>query len=195
MNIPILIIAAGNSSRLGRPKQLEIRSDNNLSLLQHVIQEANIANHGQVIVVLGSEIELIQKQILSNDCIVLDNTDWKLGMSTSIVKGIRFIENQKVDGVIIVLSDQVHIDHSYFNDIVNSINNNEALIVFSKYEESSGPPIYFDKKFFKELSLLQGDVGANSVLQKHIDLATSIDFALGHIDIDYESDIQRLKDL
>ncbi|HHM21962.1 MAG TPA: nucleotidyltransferase family protein, partial [Bacteroidetes bacterium] len=81
-NIPALVVAAGPSSRLGRPKQLiEI---NGQPLLRHTAHIALSAGCRPVVVVLGAYIEKIKPVVRPLPVVVLENKNWEKGMGTAI---------------------------------------------------------------------------------------------------------------
>src|SRR5215213_2742161 len=86
VNIGIVLLAAGNSSRLGKPKQL--LSYNHQSLLQNAIQAASESDAQPVVVVLGSGADKLKKEA-GNTAIHIDvNTEWEEGMASSIRRGL-----------------------------------------------------------------------------------------------------------
>ena len=114
-NIEILILAAGQSSRFGSPKQLAFLGKN--TLLQIVIKKAwgiAIPSYKRsVSVVLGAHSEQIKSHLRSCDYFdninILDNNQWQTGLSSSIQRGIQ---QSNADAVLILLADQPFI-HTY----------------------------------------------------------------------------------
>ena len=86
--IPILLLAAGSSSRMGQPKQLLPWGDQ--TLIGHQIQKLIKTGH-PVHVVIGSNSELILPVIEKFPANILINKDWELGMGSSISFGIKQI--------------------------------------------------------------------------------------------------------
>ncbi len=186
----IIILAAGTSSRLGRPKQLvEIKG---ITLLSNTIKEANKVVDADTYVVLGAYANKIEKTI-TGEITSLENPDWKMGMGNSIALGITNIFDQGYDAVILSVSDQPFLSCSQFEHLIDVYESSPACnIVVSKYTIGSGPPTLFDSTYFDQLSRLDNDDGAKSIVIENKSSVGSADFDLGHIDIDEEIDLQNI---
>jgi molybdenum cofactor cytidylyltransferase len=106
METPIIVLAAGSSSRLGQPKQLLPRDGT--SMLAYVVQECIASQLGEVIVVLGAQATRMLSEIESLNCILITNQNWQEGQGSSIACAAQSINPENVEGVFIVLVDQVH---------------------------------------------------------------------------------------
>src|SRR5215213_514790 len=100
--VGVIILAAGESSRLGEPKQLvKFRGQ---TLIRYVTNAALNSNCRPVVVVLGANAEMIEAEV-PLDARVIRNRDWKEGIASSIRCGLKAIETE-VDAVILMLCDQ-----------------------------------------------------------------------------------------
>jgi len=191
METGILILAAGNSSRLDEPKQL-LRF-NGKTLLRNVIDEA-IKVTESVIVVTGSNHSQISKEITNPEIKIVENIKWNEGMGSSIKIGINQLLNRfpEVQNIIISVCDQPFIEASVFLDLIQMQKISQKGIVASKYSDTLGTPVLFIKKYFEEISKLSGQEGAKKVIQKFKDDIAEIIFEKGAIDIDTQSDYQKL---
>jgi len=187
MTFAILIIAAGSSSRLGQPKQLLPFKDGNL--LSHTIKVCLESEIGTVHLILGANNEAILKETDTSKCQVHFNPNWKNGMGSSIAFGIQQIK-EDIDGVIITMADQPFLKKEQLKQLIEKPT---SQIVISKYEEGKGPPTYFSKAYFEELSNLSGDDGAKAVIKKHQSIVQFVSFPKGNIDIDTKADLKYLK--
>ena len=187
----IIILAAGNSSRLGQPKQLLPYKDD--TLLQHIIAEAAVIKDTVLIVVTGANHELIEKNIDSKVKISF-NHDWELGMSSSINKGLSELlqSNPEIEKCIVAVCDQPFVSHSVFENLITEYDVTGKGIVASTYAETFGTPVLFDKKYFDDLLDLKGQEGAKKVITRFLDDTASIPFEKGNIDIDTEEDYNKL---
>jgi len=188
LNIGIIILAAGNSSRLGRPKQLLKRGE--VSMIQYIHQECVNSKLGPVYIITGAYHEVISKEIKSN---IIENKNWKNGMATTISFAMRNINTLSLDGIILALSDQVYLSSSILQEIAQEARNSKSKIVNCQYQNGMGPPTYFDKSLFVELEQLTEGDGAKSIVKKYNNYKSSIQFPLGDIDLDVESDLDVLK--
>lgn len=194
-NIGIIILAAGNSSRLGQPKQL-LRF-NNTTLLENTVDAALQIPNAIIIVVLGSEHELIEQKLKFSQIKISYNKNWISGMSSSIVNGLSDLLNSAavIDNCIISVCDQPFINSSVFENLLKEHKRTGAGIVASSYNETIGIPVLFDKKYFKELLELEGQEGAKKLIGKFSDDCVSVAFSKGGIDIDTPEDYNQLNAL
>ncbi len=188
----IIILAAGRSARLGSPKQLLPYADKNL--LQHSIDVAVESSMKPVIVVLGSEIEEIERKIDNSEVIIAKNPDWESGMASSVVCGIKTLNklHPDIESVILMVCDQPFVNPGLLNDLVRKHMESGSSIVASSYENIMGTPALFHKKHFPELASLEGDTGAKSLFKKHAEILQTIPFEKGGIDIDTIEDYRIL---
>lgn len=192
-NIAILILAAGNSSRMGEPKQL--LPWKNTFLLHHTIHTAVHLKNSKTFVVLGTNHELIKPKIQHNDISIIYNKNWKLGLGSSIAFGVKSImeSEQKFEGVLIMLSDQPLIDSNYLDGLISLFKAGNSQIIASVYEpEKLGVPTLFDNYYFEELSELNQDKGAKKVITVHIDHVISVNANHLITDIDTKEDYEKL---
>ena len=189
-NIAIIILAAGSSSRLGRPKQLlEL---NGKTLLQKSIETAlNVSIN--VTVVLGANENLVRPTISGFPINIILNENWISGMSGSIQTGMSALKNNEFQAVLIMLCDQPFINASILKGMIEVFEKNKFPIVASEYEKKVGVPAIFDASFFQKLKMLKGQKGAKKLLMNNLDKTKSFMFENGKIDIDTEEDWQKIK--
>lgn len=191
METGILILAAGNSSRLGEPKQL--LKFNGKTLLRNVVEEA-IKVSDSVNVVTGSSHSQISKEIENIEVKIIENVKWNEGMGSSIKMGITQLVNEfpEVQNIIVSVCDQPFIEASVFSNLIQMQKDSQKGIVAAKYSETLGTPVLFTKKYFAELLKLSGQEGAKKMLQKFKNDIAEINFEKGAIDIDTQTDYQKL---
>jgi molybdenum cofactor cytidylyltransferase len=188
----IILLAAGASRRLGKPKQLLLY--NGQSLLQHNMNIASGSLAKQVIVVLGANAEAILSEIDQEMVHVAINTGWEEGMASSIRCGLN--ELLKADpfseGAIVMVCDQPFVSASLLNNLVTTYQETGKPIIASSYENTFGPPALFHKSMFTELLQLKGDTGARKIIQQHANEVGIVPFPQGDIDIDKQSDYDNI---
>ncbi|MBF4494109.1 nucleotidyltransferase family protein [Flavobacterium sp. MR2016-29] len=192
-NIGIVILAAGNSSRLGRPKQL--LEYKNSTLLKNTIKEASLVQNSNIIVVTGANNELIEKELLEFPKIKTTfNPDWQSGMSSSIVKGLSELLVLYTDSqsCIFAVCDQPYVTAAVFENLINEAVKTRKGIAASAYAETLGTPVLFDKKYFNALLELKGQEGAKKVINTFLNDTVAVPFEKGDIDIDTEEDYNEL---
>ncbi len=125
---------------MGRPKQLLPYSGK--SLLEHTVDIANDADANPVIVVLGANAALLEKEIDEKKVHIVDNKEWEEGMASSIRCGLNTLLHiaPSSDAVIIMVCDQPFVSSSLLNELMVTQKNTGKLIVTSQYENAIGPP-------------------------------------------------------
>lgn len=188
----IIILAAGNSSRLGRPKQLLQYKES--TLLKNTISEALKVKNSFVIIVTGSNHNLIVEEIDLAEATFFFNPEWESGMSSSIVKGINelLILNPDCEQCILAVCDQPFVTSSVFENLIIESKKIEKGIAASAYAETLGTPVLFEKKYFQDLLELNGQEGAKKLIKKYTADVVSVPFEKGNIDIDTEGDYFKL---
>ena len=192
METGIIILAAGNSSRLGRPKQL--LDYKGKSLLDIVIQAAVDSHCRPILVVLGAYATEIKEQLQHAEIETIINENWKEGMGSSISLGLGTLLNRQeaLEQVIIAVADQPFISSQIFHDLIETQQKTNKAIVASKYAQTIGTPVLFCKQYFEALLSLKGNHGAKGIVEQHSEDTTAISFESGQIDIDTEQDYQHL---
>ena len=188
----IIILAAGNSSRLGEPKQL--LQYRNKSLIRHVAEAAIEVVDSPVIIITGSVQNLIMDELQELLLHFVQNNEWQEGMASSIRIGIAELLkiNPQIDGVILAVSDQPFVTSELFLNLIQKAETSENSIVACSYQDTLGTPVLFPKKYFDSLLALNGAEGAKKLLKRFQNDVVSVLFPLGDIDIDTQEDYQRL---
>lgn len=167
--IAVLILAAGEASRMQRPKQLLPWKET--TLLNHTIETVSNLKNASCFVVLGAYKDAILSSITDSSVSILYNENWREGMGTSISFGITTIQSYgDFDAILIVLADQPLVTTSYLENLVQIYTSSNKGIVASKYEDHKlGVPVVFDARYFKDLVKLKGDKGAKGILKAYQD--------------------------
>jgi molybdenum cofactor cytidylyltransferase len=188
----IIILAAGSSSRLGRPKQL--LDFKGKTLLQNVINEALETHCQSVIVVLGANAKKIASQHQNDRVNLVINEDWGNGMASSIITGLSTMIklNNEIESIIIAVADQAFIKKSNFNNLIEKQKETGKNIIASTYDATIGTPVLFIKDYFEALLSLKGAEGAKKILKQYPHDVETVVFEQGGIDIDTETDYNNL---
>ena len=149
----IVILAAGASTRLGEPKQL--LKYNDVTLMQHALDEALAAGAQKVFVVLGSGGEEIAGQINKKQANILFNKNWEEGIASSIREGLQqsLLLSANVDVLILMVCDQPYVNAALLKNLVNEYIESGKPIVASQYKDTLGTPVLFHKSFFPQLQM------------------------------------------
>jgi molybdenum cofactor cytidylyltransferase len=185
----MLILGAGNSSRLGKPKQL--LPINNTTLLNHTIKEALKVSCQERILVLGAFEDEIRAELNQADIAILSNKNWESGMASSIKLGVKWLIDQyDPDQVLITLCDQPFINHNLLDEMVIYKNISSKGIIACSYGGTVGVPVIFDKRYFPSLLALRGKEGAKKLVKQFAGDVGTLYFPQGNIDIDTDADYQ-----
>lgn len=190
--IAIIILAAGRSARLGSPKQL--LSYRGKTLLQHSIDTALESQASPILVVLGSGKDTIEKELTQSQIFILENSCWESGMASSISCGINNLKiiAPESEAAILMVCDQPFVNATLLNDLINKHKKSGQYIVASSYENTMGTPALFHKSLFSELSALEGESGAKSLIKKYNQQTGFVSFDQGSIDIDTRENYKNL---
>ena len=191
MKVCGLILAAGGSSRLGRPKQLV--SAHGKSLLEKAIDSSLQTDLQQVYVVLGAKVEEVEASVKHLPVRTIYNERWQEGIGSSISCGLRKIQSEgNFDAVLIMLCDQLHITAHHLQSLIDAYLHKKASIIATTYGQQAGVPALFDQQFFPHLQNLSGDTGAKKILHQQTESLHPIPFEQAIIDVDTPEDLEKL---
>jgi len=180
----IIILAAGNSSRLGLPKQLLLHKKK--SYLRLIAEKALEVRPLEVVAVLGFASDRMQQELQDLPIRIVLNHDWMEGIASSIRAGVRAVDPH-AEGALISLCDQPAVSSELLSKLISSCTH-EKPIAATEYNQILGVPACFDRAMFPELLLLEGDVGAKRVIGQDRSRVISYFFPQAAIDIDTMED-------
>lgn len=175
------VLAAGGSSRLGRPKQLlQFRGQ---SLLRHAVQIALGAGCDETIVIVPPG--EFRSELEGLDVAIVENPAWTEGISSSIRAAADSAPGSRL---LITLCDQPLLTSRHLEQLLSV----SAQIVATGYNGIAGVPAVFAPEMHDELRALRGDRGARSVIERHRDVAKVVTCEDAAIDVDCEEDVWAL---
>lgn len=177
--IGAIILAAGASSRLGRPKQTLILGGE--TLLDRTVRISRAAGALETIVVLGASASEIRKECRLEGCTVVENPNWMNGIGTSIRRGIESLP--RVQGTFILTCDMPAVTAAHLQKLAAG-----GKLAASLYDGKRGVPAYFPRAMFDALSQLEDNRGAGHLLAS----ADAIALPNGELDVDTPEDVSRL---
>ena len=149
-----VILAAGDSTRMGFPKQLAEVKDK--PLLELVVEKVNTYFELST-VVLGSENEIIEEKINFYNSNILINENWEEGIVSSIRTALFFYQEQKqIENLVFFLGDQPEVR----DEVIIALQNNEmdnSKILIPQYRYKLGFPVLIPRLFWSKLELLTQD--------------------------------------
>jgi len=193
MSIAAVILAAGGSRRLGRPKQLEPWGDTNL--LGHVVARTNEFPVEEVWVVVGYEADRILAETELGEAGVVENPEWEEGIASSIRVGLDALTRlSRCDQALIVIGDQPAVPVEVVDELLASHARADRPVSVPKYRYTSGNPVLVDRLLWPRLMSLEGDEGAGRLWQAHPEWVNEVWFSdLAPRDVDTERDVTELR--
>lgn len=193
MSIAAVILAAGGSRRLGRPKQLEPWGDTNL--LGHVVARTFEFPVDEVWVVVGYEAERILAETDLGASGVVENPEWEEGIASSIRVGLDALTRlSRCDQALIVIGDQPSVPVEVVDELLASHARSDRPVSVPKYRYSSGNPVLVDRLLWPRLMSLEGDEGAGRLWQAHPEWVDEVWFSdLAPRDVDTERDVVEMR--
>jgi molybdenum cofactor cytidylyltransferase len=187
-----VILAAGTSSRLGRPKQLlELAGK---PVLQHVLDVAEASLLDEMVVVLGHNAAEVEGAVrLSHRARVTHNPDYAEGQSTSFHAGLR-ATGPDADAAVVLLGDQPGLRTEVIDSVIEAYRGGAGPVVQASYSGQPAHPTLFARSVWPQLEAVRGDRGARAVLEAHPEWRTLVDVG-GEPpdDIDTEQDYARVR--
>ncbi|MPZ53082.1 MAG: NTP transferase domain-containing protein [Acidimicrobiia bacterium] len=189
MSIAVLVLAAGGSKRLGRPKQLEPWGDS--TLLGHILGKVAKLGIEEQWVVLGSGADEIIDNVDLEGWNVVDNLEWQEGIASSIRVGLdALVQLTEVETAVIVLGDQPGIPDEVIPTLLEEHRASERPVTVPKYRYTRSNPAVVDRSHWSRLMSLEGDEGAMRLFVAHPEWLKEVWFEhLPPFDIDTDMDI------
>jgi molybdenum cofactor cytidylyltransferase len=191
--IGAVILAAGESSRLGQPKQL-LRFQGK-TLIRRMIEAASDADCSPIAVVLGSDSDRIKDELNDSPAAFVENAEWRNGIGSSIRAGVQRLiaDAPDLEAILLLVCDQPFVDATSIKKLSSIRDETKKQIVASRYAETLGVPAMFDRSCFQELLLLDDGTGAKSIILRDPGRVGEFPFPDGVIDIDTAADYEKLR--
>ena len=191
-----IILAAGMSTRFGRPKQLlKLKGK---YLLEWVLDASLESKLESLILVLGHEYQKIHRalgkkaQLPSLEVVI--NQRYQEGLSQSLRAGLLRIK-PKFTSVMFLLGDQPLVSSKTIDYLLEQFWRSEKDICAPVYQGKKGNPTLFSRLLFDRLLEIQGDIGARNVIQAYPERVLYVELKdpLLFSDIDTEKDLEALQ--
>ncbi len=161
-----IVLSAGESSRMGRPKALlPIEGQ---TFLERIVAALKKTQVGKIIVVLGHDAENMTREIKHLPVEVLINSDYQLGQLSSLQTAVRHLQSDEhCDGMLVHLVDHPYIDGKLVDLMIQRFYESTKLIVVPRYQGKRGHPVIFSRSLFRELLDAPMEQGAKAVVNAH----------------------------
>lgn len=189
-----IVLAAGLSTRLGRPKQLVELCGK--PALQHVIDAVRRTRLSPVILVINPAIAENLESLDTRGCTIVMNEHPDQGQSASVRVGLAAVPPES-DAIVFVLGDQPFVEPATIDGLIELFSTTGALVVRPRYADGPGHPVLIGRRLFGELAELEGDTGARPLLAKYSGVI--VEYDVRHrpmpLDLDTPDDIERARRL
>jgi molybdenum cofactor cytidylyltransferase len=160
-----VILAAGDSSRMGQPKSL--LAYQGITFLESIIKKVKLSGIEQIFVITGKHDNLIRKKINNTgQWRYLTNPHPEKGQLSSTQIALQNIPGN-TDGILQILVDHPQVKLSTYKAIVNRAHIAPDRIIIPSYNGKNGHPVYFGRKYFPDLLSAPMDEGARAVVHLH----------------------------
>jgi molybdenum cofactor cytidylyltransferase len=193
--VAAIILAAGLSSRLGKPKLL--LPLNGRSLIRRTVEQVIAGGGGvweEIIVVVGHEAARVQEELEGLPIRTVFNPQFALGMSASLIAGLQAISPQ-AEGAMIFLGDQPLVSKEVVRRMLAVFRGSRRPIVVPVYDGVRGNPVLFSSSLFSELMTVEGDKGGREVVMRDPERVAALAFPsdLAPRDVDTWEDYEALR--
>ena len=172
--IVAVILSAGESSRMGRPKALLPIAGR--TFIEKIVAALKASRVGKIIVVLGHNADEMKRRIEPLPVTILINPDYQLGQISSLQVAVRYLdEDENCEGMLVHLVDHPYIDSALVDLIIERFHASKKLIVVPRYRGKRGHPVLFARRLFAELLAAPLDQGAKAVVNAHRNDTLEID--------------------
>jgi molybdenum cofactor cytidylyltransferase len=188
-----IVLAAGESKRLGQPKQL--LKINGESMVRRTVRLALEAGSGPVLVVTGAHSSDVYTDLVGMPVETIFNANWRQGMGTSLRCAAENLAARKPwpASVLVLVCDQPMLTAEHLKLLIEAQHGNQATVAASYYGGRFGVPAVFASSLLPMLMECSGDSGARHILRTHHDSVFSVDFPGGLVDIDTPEDLRLVR--
>lgn len=176
-----LVLGAGGSRRLGRPKQLLPYGDR--TLLGHTVAVARACNFDQLVVPIGGASDEVAERVDLSGADVVVNYAYGEGCSSSIAAALETV-NQRCDLLVLMLGDQPGVTPATVHALIDG--RDDAPLAVCRYDDGRGHPIAFHRSVFPQLADLHGDKGVWRLLDERAGDVVDVPIA-GNVPLDVDT--------
>jgi molybdenum cofactor cytidylyltransferase len=195
MTIGTIVLAAGNSSRMGTvgPKQLLIYQGQ--SLVRRAIDTACMSAVCPIVVVLGANAEQVRPTVEGPGVEIVVNRQWEAGMGSSLRAGLEraLAVIPKLDAVVVMLCDQPLVTPEDIRGLIEAYKRTGKPLVAAAYSETLGVPALIGKSCFDRVKALPDEAGAKALFLESGGDVERVEVPCAAVDIDRPEDYEKLR--
>lgn len=188
-----LILAAGESRRMGRDKAL--LTYHGKSFLETIVENLRAAGIEKITVVLGHHADAIQRAVNLANVGVIVNPEYEQGQTSSLQKGLASLASESAEAAILCLVDHPAISSAVLSQLVERFEASHPPVLIPTYKGERGHPVVISQAVFPELLALPSGQPANTVIRKYRDVTQFLEVAERGIlvDVDEPDAYERLE--
>jgi molybdenum cofactor cytidylyltransferase len=192
MSVAAVVLAAGGSTRFGKPKQFALFRGE--TFIKRIVAAAIQAGCTPVVVVTGEDSAQVTLELTGLSVSIAPNPGWSSGVGSSIRVGVQSAMDLAgdLDASLLLSCDQPFVTAAVLLQLIQLRLTSRKRIIASAYAETLGVPALFDRSCFPDLLGLKGDSGAKAIILTRPHDVASFDFPSGEIDIDTAADYEKL---
>ncbi len=172
--IAAVILAAGQSRRMGPSNKLLSEIDGK-AMVAHVMAAVEASRASPVIVVTGHEDAAVRDALAAYGVEFIHNPDYDAGLSTSLAAGLAALPGD-VDGAVVCLGDMPRISPALIDRLIEAFEPDVGrAICLPTHQGKRGNPVLWAARFFSEMQVVEGDVGARHLIGEHGDMVHEIE--------------------
>ena len=174
--VAAVVLAAGRSTRMGGPNKL-LADIARRPLVRIAAEEALASRAKPVIVVTGHQREQVETALAGLPVQFVHNPDFADGLGTSVRAGIAAVPAD-ADGAIVCLGDMPQVDAGLIDRLIAAFDPDQgALVVMPTFEGRRGNPVLWSRRFFPDLTAIEGDVGARHLIGRYSEAVVEVPLA------------------
>lgn len=164
--IVAVVLSAGESSRMGRPKAL-LPIDGQ-TFIERIVAALKQTTVGKIIVILGHNARELEAKISHLPVQILINTDYRQGQLSSLQLAVRDLQaDADCDGMLVHLVDHPYLAPALVQEMIRRFYETEKRIIVPKFHGKRGHPVIFSNALFGELLSAPMAEGAKAVVNAH----------------------------
>jgi CTP:molybdopterin cytidylyltransferase MocA len=191
--VAAVVLAAGGSTRFGRPKQLAAYEGE--PLVRRAAAAARAAGAHPGVVVVGAHAALVGAALAGLDGVAIAvNEGWRAGLASSLAVGLGAVAPAAPEGVLVTLADQPLVDAAALRQLLAAFAAGHRVVAAAYGDGAVGVPALFGREHLAELAGLAGDAGAGAWLRARAGGVARVSLGAAALDVDTPADLARLAD-
>ncbi|MEC8622960.1 MAG: NTP transferase domain-containing protein, partial [Pseudomonadota bacterium] len=173
-NIAAIILAAGQSRRMGKENKMLIKIDGK-PMVRHAVEAVMQAGINKICVVTVYQSKKLENALDGLKFKLVKNSQYSEGLSSSLKAGVNALP-KSIEGALVMLGDMPRVNPTHLNLLIEAFNPDEnKLICVPTSQGKRGNPVLWHKRFFSSISEVSGDVGARHLIGEYDDYVVDVE--------------------